>query len=331
MLKVDQVHKSFGKIHAVRGVTFELAPGQVTGLLGPNGAGKTTTIRMMSGYHAPDRGRVSVAGFDTIEESLTARQKVGYLPESAPLYPEMKTRDYLEYRARLFGMTRAARRVAIEKAIEACWLKDVRNRRVGKLSKGYKQRVGLAASLLHDPPILILDEPTNGLDPTQIQETRKLIRDLAPKRVLLVSSHILGEVEKLCDRVIIMANGQVRADASPAQLVEQARANPTYIVQCKRVKPDDDERAFQVWMSLPHVSSVEPNKPERFVTTAGWSLWLITAKATAPDLREAIAAGAMSAGILVRELRRETPSLEKVFVRLMEGGAVSGREGSEEK
>lgn len=329
MLQVDQVHKSFGKIHAVRGVSFELAPGQVTGLLGPNGAGKTTTIRMMSGYHAPDRGRVRVAGFDTIEQSLAARQRVGYLPESAPLYPEMKTRDFLDYRARLFGMPRSARRLAIDKAIEACWLKDVRNRRVGKLSKGFKQRVGLAASLLHDPPVLILDEPTNGLDPTQIQESRKLIRDLAPKRVLLVSSHILGEVEKLCDRVIIMANGQVRADASPSQLVEEARANPTYIVQCKRVRPDDDERAFKIWSSLPHVASVEPNKPERFSTTAGWSLWLITAKPIAPDLREPIAAGALAAGILVRELRRETPSLEKVFVRLIEGGEVDTRQGDD--
>lgn len=326
MLKVDQVYKSFGKIHAVQGVSFELAPGQVTGLLGPNGAGKTTTIRMVSGYHAPDRGRVTVAGFDTIEQSLAARQRVGYLPESAPLYPEMKTGDYLDFRAQLFGMTRPARRLAIDKAIEVCWLKDVRHRRVGKLSKGFKQRVGLAASLLHEPAVLVLDEPTNGLDPTQIQETRKLIRELAPKRALLVSSHILGEVEKLCDRVVIMAGGKVRADASPAHLVEQARANPTYIVQSKRVRVDDDERAFKVWSSIPHVLTVEPNKPERFQTAPGWSMWLIVAKPTAPDLREAIAQAAMGSGILVRELRRETPSLERVFVRLMEGGDVASRE-----
>jgi ABC-2 type transport system ATP-binding protein len=318
MIRVEAVHKSFGSIYAVRGVSFELQPGQVVGLLGPNGAGKTTTIRMITGYLPPDAGRVSVGGFDTLTQSLDARRLLGYLPESAPLYPEMKTEDYLDYRGRLFSLPRAHRRQAIDRVVERCWLKNVRSRRVGTLSKGYKQRVGLAAALLHEPKVLVLDEPTNGLDPTQIKETRQLIRELATQRTLLVSSHILSEVERLCDRVVIVSEGRVRGDGSPQSLVSSARQVSTYVVQCRRQKPGDDEKAFRIWSNLPFVADIQPDTGDRSGLTTGWSLWLLTAKPGAPDLRESIATAAHEAGIIVRELRLEVPSLEKVFLKLID-------------
>jgi ABC-2 type transport system ATP-binding protein len=176
MIVVEAVHKTFGSVHAVRGVSFELVPGQIAGLLGPNGAGKTTTIRMVVGYCMPDRGRVLIGGFDTASSPAAARSKIGYMPESSPLYPEMRVVDYLSFRGKLFGLDRSTRRAAIAKVIDWCSLGTVAQRRVGVLSKGFKQRVCLAAALLHDPPVLVLDEPTNGLDPTQIQEVRSLVR-----------------------------------------------------------------------------------------------------------------------------------------------------------
>lgn len=319
MINVRDVYKSFGRVNAVKGVSFELLPAQVTALLGPNGAGKSTTIRMITGYIPPDRGQVLISGKDSVEHSVFARKQIGYLPESAPLYPEMKTSDFLFYRTKLFDIHPKKRRQAVDRVIEQCWLKEVRGRRIGKLSKGYKQRVGLAAALVHEPPILILDEPTNGLDPAQIRETRELIRELAKSRTVLVSSHILPEVERFCDRVIIIAGGQVRADGAPRELVAKARQTATYIVQCKRSRPGDDERAYKIWANIPWVEDIQPNTFERGAAVMGWSLWLLTAKAGSPDLRESIASTASQNGILVRELRQELPSLEKVFMKLMEG------------
>lgn len=318
MITVSRVHKKFGKIHAVRGITFELVPGQVAGLLGPNGAGKTSTIRMITGYSTPDSGQVSVGGYDALLQPLAARRCVGYLPEAAPLYPEMRTVDYLSYRARLYGMDRAMRASAVRRAIDRCWLGDVVVRRVGKLSKGYKQRVGLAAALLHEPPVLVLDEPTNGLDPSQIRETRELIKELSRERTMLVSSHILAEIERLCNRVIIMARGEVRADADPAALVARARERASYVVQCRRSRPGDDERMYKVWQNIPHIADIQPDTPDRAATVQGWSIWMLAAKPGAPDLREQIAQAALDAGVLIRELRHEVPTLEKIFLKLVE-------------
>lgn len=329
MISVRSVHKSFGPIHAVQGVSFDLAPGQVTALLGPNGAGKSTTIRMITGFLPPDAGSVAVNGFDTLDHSLAARRHIGYLPESTPLYMDMQVRDYLAYRATLFGLSWRERLLALERVLERCWLKDVRRRRIGTLSKGYRQRVGLAAAMIHDPAALILDEPTNGLDPSQIRETRDLIRDLSRKRTMLVSTHILGEVERLCDRVIIIAGGRVCADGTPADLVARAKQSITYVVQCQRARADDDARALALWRNIPHLDDVQPDSPERAGLLAGWSLWVLTAKPGAPDLREQIGIACHQAGLAVKELRKETPSLERVFLRLIgadEGPALAARE-----
>ncbi len=318
MISVRDVHKSFGSHKAVAGVSFDLQPGQVVGLLGPNGAGKTTTIRMIAGYLPPDRGRVSVMGHDSLEDPIPARRALGYLPESAPLYHEMKVREYLDYRASLYGMPRIIRRPAVEAVMERCWIADVRSKRIGKLSKGYKQRVGLAAALVHSPAALILDEPTNGLDPTQIRETRQLIRDLAKGRTLLISSHILPEIERLCDRVLVVCAGKLKADGTPSELLAQANSADRYIVQCRRITSADDARVQQTLANVPFVATSFLDPAEKLALATGWAQWVITAKPGATDLREAIATACSSAGLVVRELRREAVSLEHIFLRLIE-------------
>jgi len=315
MISVRGVSKSFGGVRAVQDASFEVARGQVVGLLGANGAGKTTTIRMVTGFLPPDGGAIIVQGHDTMLQSAAARRSIGYLPESAPAYGEMATRDYLDFRARLFGMPRKARQAAIARVLALCDLADVSRRRVGQLSRGYRQRVGLAAAILHDPPVLILDEPTSALDPRQIRQTRQLIRDLASDRTVLVSSHILPEVEQTCDRVIIMARGKVRIDAKPSDLLESLRGRAPYIIEMRGASP----AALQ---QIPGVTAVEPD-PKSAATPDGWAGFRIFAAAGSGDLRERIASSAALAGGLVRELRRETPGLERVFLELIESEEVS--------
>lgn len=321
MVFVSDVHKSFGPVRAVRGVSFELRPGQIAGLLGPNGAGKTTTIRMITGALIPDHGRVTIDGLDASNSSAGARRMLGYLPESAPIYPEMKVREYLDFRGRLFGLERGLRKKVIAYAMDRCWLTDVANRRVGKLSKGYKQRTGLAAALLHNPKVLVLDEPTNGLDPTQIRETRQLIRELGKDRTMLISSHILPEVERLCDRVIIVAAGRVRADGSPAELVQ--RTGATYLIDAKLVKEGDDERVLKVMLSVPYVADVSMRGSKSTGLGSPWRQWIVSAKPGAPDLREHIALTLAEAKIPVRELHAELDTLEQVFMRILDEADAS--------
>jgi ABC-2 type transport system ATP-binding protein len=316
MVLVDDVHKSYGQVRAVRGVSFELPAGQVVGLLGPNGAGKTTTIRMITGFTPPDAGRVVVHGFDMAGDSASARRRIGYLPESAPLYMEMRVADYLHFRAKLFGVPRPDRMARVGKALAQCWLTEVQGRRIGQLSKGFKQRVGLAGALVHEPPVLVLDEPTNGLDPTQIHETRKLIRELAKDRTLLLSSHVLSEVERLCDRVIVMAYGKVQADGRPADLIERARLSTTHIVELK-LPAGGLESAKTLLIAVPGVANVAPVEgPKR--PEDGWANFVITPKPGVTDLREPIALATRQAGVLVRTLQRDSPSLERLFMDLIE-------------
>jgi ABC-2 type transport system ATP-binding protein len=314
MVVILDVHKSFGKVDAVRGVSFELRQGQVAGLLGPNGAGKTTTIRMITGCLFPDAGRILIGGHDTLDSPATTRRQVGYLPESNPLYPEMKVAEYLHYRAQLFGMVRPLRKRAVAYALDRCKAADVARRRIGTLSKGYRQRVGLAAALIHQPPVLILDEPTNGLDPAQIRETRDLIRELAANRTMLVCSHILPEVERLCDRVIIMAGGKVRADGSQGDLTRTASAR--YLVQVRETRVGESERVGRVWESLPHVASVVARPVPG--TSGLWVEWVLTTRPGAPDIREHIHGAVVQAGLQIREMRSEVPTLETVFMRVLE-------------
>lgn len=317
MIDMRQVSKSFGAIRAVRGVTFEVHTGQCVGLLGPNGAGKSTTLRMVTGFIPPSSGSIRIGGHDTVGDSIQARRLIGYLPESNPLYPEMRAGDFLAYRARLYGLARRERRAAVERALDLCRITGVRGRRIGHLSKGYRQRVGLASTLLHNPPVLILDEPTNGLDPSQIRETRSLIKDLAQNRTVLVSSHILPEVEKTCDRVIVIAGGTVRADGSPEELVRRLDHAAAYVLE---VQADSGSvAAFAARLrALPGVAGVATVEGFR---DSGWARLSITARADAADLREGLGRAASAAGVVVRELTRVVPTLEHVFVRLTESDA----------
>ncbi|MFO0844521.1 MAG: ATP-binding cassette domain-containing protein [Gemmataceae bacterium] len=211
MIHVSNLTKYYGDYVAIRDVSFDVEQGQVVGFLGPNGAGKSTTMRILAGYLAATSGRATIAGLDVFWDPVGVRRKIGYLPESCPLYPDMRVVEYLTYRGGIKGLHGRACRAAVERVVDRCWLKDVRRQLIGTLSKGYRQRVGLADALLHDPPVLILDEPTAGLDPSQIRETRGLIRDLGEQHTVLLSTHILSEVEMTCDRAIIINRGRVAA------------------------------------------------------------------------------------------------------------------------
>lgn len=311
MISLNHVTKSFGSVHAVRGVNLEIPRGQVVGILGPNGAGKTTTIRMITGAIPPTSGSVRVDGLDSVDNSLAVRKRLGYLPESAPLYPEMRVREFLLYRARLYGVPARGRSAAIDQSLERCQIGDVARRRIGTLSKGYRQRVGLAASLVHDPLVLILDEPTTGLDPAQIAETRRLVRDLAGERTTLVVSHILPEVEKSCDRIVLFARGRIQADGPPDQLISELPGAGRYTVEARQesrpgVTPEAALRG------IPGVESVETAP-----TADGWSRCLVGWSEREGDRREQIARACARAGLIVRELRPQAASLEDVYLRVI--------------
>jgi ABC-2 type transport system ATP-binding protein len=224
MIVVDKLTKYYGEYPAVRNVTFEVPRGRVVGFLGPNGAGKSTTMRILAGFLTATSGKASIDGRDVFWDPIEARRRIGYMPENCPLYPEMRVDEYLRFRSGLKGLGWRARRKRIEFVLSRCWLTDVRRQLVGTLSKGYRQRVGLADALLADPPVLILDEPTAGLDPTQIRETRKLIRELGSHHTMLLSTHILSEVEMTCDSVIIIYQGKVVEDGS-LEVVRQRHKN----------------------------------------------------------------------------------------------------------
>src|SRR3954470_13318220 len=219
---VERLTKVYGSFLAVDHISFEVPKGTILGFLGPNGAGKTTTIRMLTCYMPPTAGTARVAGFDVFTESLKVKESIGYLPESTPLYTEMRVGEYLDFRGRLRGMDRETRRKRIAIVTERTWLTDRVRSVIGTLSKGYRQRVGIADALLHNPPVLVLDEPTVGLDPSQIREARRLISELAGDHTVLLSTHILQEVEMVCQRVIIVARGKIVAQGTPEELKNRA-------------------------------------------------------------------------------------------------------------
>jgi ABC-2 type transport system ATP-binding protein len=319
MIVVDRFSKRFGSHTAVDDVSFDVPAGQVVAFLGPNGAGKTTTIRAVTGFHPPSAGRITVAGCDVLTESRRARRSLGYLPESTPLHPEMRVREYLRYRGRLHGLAGGALKAALDKAIDRCWLTDVDRRLIGQLSKGYRQRVGLAAALLHEPPVLILDEPTSGLDPTQIKATRTLMRELAGEHTMLLSTHILPEAQRVCDRVIIISRGRIRADGTPDELIEAHSAGGRTVAE---VRPAD-EQAGPLQAALKPLGAVETER-----LSDGW-LRLIVTPTAGDDPREAMAQVIREHGLPLRELRRHAPSLEEVFIQLTaaEEPTTAGAEG----
>ncbi len=258
MIEAQSLTRRYGDFTAVQDVSFSVGEREIVGMLGPNGAGKTTTIRMITGFLPPTGGRVTVAGKDLFEAPQEARRQLGYLPENVALYNEMRVEEYLAYRARLEGMPRADARGAIGEAIERCLLTDVRSQIIGTLSKGYRQRVGLATAILHRPSVLVLDEPTVGLDPKQIIAIRELIRDLGRERTLLLSTHILPEVELLCNRVMIIDRGRIVAEGTPESLRESWMGNPTLRICFK----GDPEGVAETLTQLPGVTGGRPGTGE---------------------------------------------------------------------
>src|SRR5271156_6101717 len=231
MIIVKDVTKRYARAVAVDHVSFSVAKGQIVGFLGPNGAGKTTTMRILTCFLSPSAGTASVAGFDVLEQPFEVKKRIGYLPETPPLYPEMETAEYLRFVGKLKGLAGAELEKRINYVCERCFIADVRNKLLGKLSKGYRQRVGLAQAIIHNPDVLILDEPTAGLDPKQINETRDLIKSLAGDHTIILSTHILPEVSQTCEQVIIISKGKIVATDSVSNLQHRARSGESVMVE----------------------------------------------------------------------------------------------------
>ena len=264
MLEIENLTKRYGQHTVVDNLSFRCAPGEVLGFLGPNGAGKSTTMKMVTGFVPPSAGRVSVCGLDIDQASLEARRCIGYLPEGAPCYPEMTPSSFLEFIADIRGLTRAERKIRLDSVIEALHLGPVLNQSIDTLSKGFKRRVGLAQAILHDPKVLILDEPTDGLDPNQKHEVRELIRSMAANKLIVLSTHILEEVEAVCTRAIIIANGSILADDTPEQLARRSRFHNAVRLRVGANESFDQVQAALV--QLISIDSVEVDRGSRTIT-----------------------------------------------------------------
>jgi ABC-2 type transport system ATP-binding protein len=305
MIKVDGVTKKYPARVAVDGVSFEVARGEIVGFLGPNGAGKTTTMRMLAGYIPMDAGAIEIAGFDVSTHPREVRRRIGYLPESCPLYPEMRVDEYLRFRAELKGVKAAARKAKVNEVKEQCGLTDVGRRIIGQLSKGYRQRVGLADALVHDPELLILDEPTVGLDPYQIRQVRELIIQLAAKHTILLSTHILQEVEAICERILIISDGRIVASDTEENLHRKLHA--CSIIEMEVMADKEDALAKVGAMAGMDVRTASE-------LADGW-LWL-EIEADSPSMRVELFNLAVSEGWVLRELTEQQHSLEDTFVKI---------------
>lgn len=306
MIEVQHLTKRYGPFTAVDDVSFRVEKGEILGFLGPNGAGKTTTMRILTGYMPPTEGRALVAGHDVLEQPLEAKRRTGYLPETPPLYPEMTVREYLLFCARIKGVAAADRAGRVKWAMERTRVADMADRHCAKLSKGYRQRVGLAQTLLHNPDVLILDEPTAGLDPKQILETRDLIKGLAGDHTVVLSTHILPEVSQTCHRVVIINKGRVVAVDTPANLTARLKGSEAsyVLVEAGGADPEPALRA------IPGVVRVA--RSDAHGAAVGYEL----ESAQGHDLRREIARAVVSAGWGLLELRPLRMSLEEIFLSL---------------
>lgn len=317
MITVSHLSKKYPGLYAVRDISFEVAPHEVVGFLGPNGSGKSTTMRMLCGYIAPSGGTARVAGYDVTQAPMDVRRRIGYLPENCPLYPELRVDEYLAFRAALKGVPRNKRRNRISEVKELCGLTDAGRRIIGQLSKGYRQRVGLAEALVHDPELLILDEPTVGLDPNQIRQVRLLIRQLAERHTILLSTHILSEVEASCGRVVIIKEGRIVASGSTAKLMRQTHHVAQLTAEFKAPRPAL-EQALQ---ALPGLQQFE------LTANGEWMQVRLTATGS-QDLRTSIFRLAVEQGWVLRELHRENARLEDLFAALTQHADSSGDRAS---
>jgi ABC-2 type transport system ATP-binding protein len=308
MIDVKDLHKSYAGYKAVRGISFHVDKGEIVGFLGPNGAGKSTTMRILTGYLPATSGSVRIAGHDLLSESLEIRKKVGYMPENVPLYLDMRIVDFLEYRAALKGVPSRRVKVHVNEAMERCGVADVSRKIIGTLSRGYRQRVGLADALVHDPELLILDEPTAGLDPNQIRSVRDLIKELGKRHTILLSTHILPEVEMVCNRAIIINRGKIEASDTLDNLSKRVRGGALFV----EVKAANGEALAKEIREINEVSTVMVSGESE-----GWVSLECTSK-PGDDIREQIDLFIKKNNLPLREFRRGKASLEDVFIELIQ-------------
>lgn len=325
MIEVERLTKDYGTVVAVRDVSFSVGKGEIVGFLGPNGAGKSTTMRILVGFLGATSGRVRVAGHDIVEDSQEARRAIGYMPESAPLYPEMRVRKYLAFRAAVKKVARAERKRAVERAMSLAVVTEMADTVIGHLSKGYRQRVGLADALVANPPLLILDEPTAGLDPNQIREVRRLIRELGESHTILLSTHILSEVESTCDRAIVIARGRLVAEGSIDELRARRRADGAVVTV-----RGDRARAVSLLEALPGVRRVKARKGDD-AELSRVTLTLAKGESNVGAVLEAAVGALCAAGLGVREAGPSRATLEDVFAELTRDEADAAAEQETEE
>ena len=309
MIQVDNLTKRYGLVEAIHDVSFSVDKGRIVGFLGPNGAGKSTTMKILSCFMPASGGTATVAGFDVFSQSLEVRRRIGYLPENAPLYPDLSVASYLDFVAEIKGVGRAARRGRVADVMERCFITDMQNRLIGKLSKGYRQRVGLAQALLGDPEVLILDEPTIGLDPRQIAEIRALIRSLAGQHTVILSTHILPEVSMVCDGVIIINRGRIVAQGTESDLVRQVF--PSVRIEVRVAGATGDVAG--ALRAVPGVVGIEP-----LASRDGAVGFLVEAERDR-DVRPDLVRLVTGKGWALQELHQVGMSLEEVFIRVVAG------------
>lgn len=309
MISVRQLTKRYGGTLALDGINFEIQPGEIVGLLGPNGAGKTTTLKILSCFLPPTSGTVTLAGLDIREQSLQVRRQIGHLPENNPLYEDMEASEYLEWIAELRGLPKDRRVRRVRELVERCSLQEAIGKDIGQLSRGYRQRVGLAQAILQDPPILLLDEPTSGLDPNQAREVRQLIRELKKQKTVILSTHILPEVQATCDRVIIIHKGKIAASGTPQQL-QAGSSRPPQIQLVLKSGPNPKE-AEEVLKKLSGVENLRGP-----VTSDGEIRFDLSCRLCDADVREEVFRLAVEKRWVILELRREQTSLEEIFRQL---------------
>jgi len=311
LIEVQGLTKFYDERPAIRDVTFSVPKGQVLGFLGPNGAGKSTTMRILAGFLGMSAGKASIDGYDVFSHSLDVRRRIGYLPETTPLYNEMRVAGFLDLMCRLRGVTPSRRRPQVDHAMTVCGLEERRSEIIGRLSKGLRQRVGLAQAIVHDPQVLILDEPTAGLDPAQTRETRNLIKEVGREHTVILSSHILPEVAATCERVLIINQGRLVADDTPRRLTERfGREHGQEIEMLLRGEAGADE----IEARLRAVEGVD----EVAVSSEGEGLWRAIVSGMSPGLREELTRVAVEAGFGVREVQARKLTLEEVFLSLTE-------------
>lgn len=310
-IKIENLTKSYGNFLAVKDISFEVKTGEIVGFLGPNGAGKTTTMKLITTYLTQNSGKIFVDGLDTETDSLAVRKKIGYLPEQNPLYSDMNVIDYLKYTAELQSVEKTKIDEAVKKMVRVCGLEDVKHKDIGELSKGYRQRVGLAQAMIHNPEVLLLDEPTSGLDPNQIIEIRKLIRDLGKQKTLILSTHILQEVQATCDRVIIINNGKIVADGTTDSLQKKFQGQLSISLTLKKDPKAGKEKIISMFESVSGVEKVKVVFDDNDV----WKIDISANKGT-EDVRDAIFKKVVSNDMVLLNLHQEETSLEDIFRKL---------------